>query len=640
MKFLLEKINTFFFKKEEVFILSFSPLSVLCFILFFCFGFYGYFTDPSFGFVASLGITIFFLLLFLTFYILKEGENRLHFSVTHSHVRLFFLHTIILVLITSPYIYLPLSGDNFYHIQQAFIHGIKITEKLTSVIPVFNNVPFAFLLQGVSLGIIIFFGCLIYLLRKRSLLVRVIIYGSLFVFLRMMVLYFGGNTASFPPFRLFPLLFGGAFFGIWEFSFRFMSLLVTSFLSVYLFEEIKKERNALFSWFTVLAIFSIPLLLHVSTLVESSVYAFVGATLVLLKLLQSNLSLKDYQILLLVVAVTSSVRVSVFVLLVPIFIHFLFSYKKSIEGLVVYTKTALPPLLFIACFFIVPLIQGSTASYQGEAYPVLGILADSSFFERVWQAFQGGYVYAALYNSLQVLIFIPLILFFLLKRNTIILYLLFFCLSLALFFSISPGLWGNGRYQAEYALPLVVVALFVYFVRVQKIFAIIMAAVLVGYNLVLFYSLPQMNKSLVGLSSYFDKAKNKGDYFVISEMPFDYEKPLTFLRVHGFSKNAYYVPGDGYSYITKIIAGYSVSDLAQDARFRNEIGIIFDTDTAVRLTAHPTIRHLVIHRAKKDATFSNELLIKKIDTNVWQLEKTYTETVYGSVIEIYSRKEM
>lgn len=291
---LVKKIESFFLDTRGVFTFSFSPLSVLAFVFFFSFGVYGYSTDPSCGWWSSFLLTCGFLVIFLVLYFLKEKYETFTFVLTRAHVRLFFLHTVVLVAVTFPYIFLPMSGDNFYHTQQAFVYAIKIIEKVTLYISFFSSYSFASMVQFVSLLLVLVAGGVIYFLRKTPLWVRMVVYGLLFILLRTAVLHFGGNTSAFPPFRLFPLFLSGTLFGVHEFSFRLSSLCLIAVLSVYLFNEIRREKHILLSWVAILSIVTVPLFLHVGTLVESSVVAFVAGTFVLLRLNTPHLTHREY----------------------------------------------------------------------------------------------------------------------------------------------------------------------------------------------------------------------------------------------------------------------------------------------------------------------------------------------------------
>lgn len=634
---LFKKIELFFLDTQKVFTVSFSPLSILAFVFFFSFGVYGYSTNLSYGWLVSSLLTGGFLVIFLALYFLKEKYETFTFVLTRAHVRLFFLHTVVLIAVTFPYIFLPMSGDNFYHTQQAFVYGIKSIEKVTPYVPFLSAYSFASLLQLASLLLILVAVGVVYLLRKTSMWVRVAVYGLSFILLRTAVLYFGGNTSAFPPFRLLPLFLSGSFFGIHEFSFRVASLVLVSALSVYLFNEIRKEKNIVLSWIAIVSIATTPLLLHVGTLVESSVVAFVATTFVLLRLSAPHLTHRDYGVLSLIIATASAMRVSTFLLFLPLVLHFLLHKKISREELISFVKAVAPASVVTACMIIVSFVQGSPASYGGEAYPTLGIGTGASFVEMFTQAFSGGYIYTALYNSLHIPLVLPLALFFLLKRQTLIMYGVFFSCSVALFFSISPGLWGNGRYQAEYFLPMVVVSLVVLFTRMRYIATAIFASILIIYNLTLFYSLPELNKDLVGYKVYFDQAKERGKYFVLSEMPFEYREPLIYFKEKAEGGNVYYMPGDGYSYMTKIISGYSLSEMNTERHLREEIGSTYSTTTYTSIVNNKTITSLIIHRAKDDPLFSNERFMKDLDPSMWKLEKVYTSVPYGNLTEVYTR---
>jgi hypothetical protein len=530
-----------------------------------------------------------------------------------------------------------MSGDNFYHTQQAFVYAIKIIEKVTPYISFFSSYSFASMVQFVSLLLVLVAGGVIYFLRKTPLWVRMVVYGLLFILLRTAVLHFGGNTSAFPPFRLFPLFLSGTLFGVHEFSFRLSSLCLIAVLSVYLFNEIRREKHILLSWVAILSIVTVPLFLHVGTLVESSVVAFVAGTFVLLRLNTPHLTHREYGAVSLAIAIASAMRVSSFLLFLPVALHFFLTRRQSKEEIYSLATRVSPALIVTTCFIVVSFIQGSPASYGGESYSALGVEEGASFIERFIRAFNGGYIYTSLYNSFHILLVLPVALFFLAKRKTLIMYGVFFSCSLALFFSISPGLWGNGRYQAEYFLPLVVISLVMLFTRIKYLSALLFAGILVAYNITLFYSIPELNQAVIGYKSYFDQAKEKGKYFVLSEMPFEYRAPLAYFKSEGLGEHVYYIPGDGYSYMTKIMSGYSLSEIATEGKFRQEIGITYSTTTYASIVNNRNITSLIIHRAKKDTSFSNESLMKELDFSVWKLEKVYTNVPYGNLTEVYTR---
>lgn len=640
MKF-LSVVQSFFEQPGNVITLKVSHLKVLAFVFFFSFGFYGYFTDRSFGLTLNLFISLGLLCIFVgTLYV---GEKRIldhyTFILTKSHVRIAGLFTGILVTTLWQQVVLPISSDNFYHTQQALLYGIKITEKITPFVHFFSSVPFSWLVWMANSVIIIFAIILVRFLRHKALLAQLIIYSFLFLFFRFAVFFLGGNTSPFPPFRLFPLLISSSFFGINEIVFRFTSLAPVIVLATGLFFFIRKRLSFIPSFFVVISIISTPLLAHVGLLVESSVWTFFTWTVLLFFFLKSDSTPSLYAAMFSLITVASYMRVSAFVAVIPLLLHFFIAQKRTLDEVRVFIS-----LISIQGLVLVPLVAVSSilkgaAAYQGEVYSIYGVHEHAALFSRVFAAYQGGYIEAALYNSLHLLVLVPLLLIFLLKKKELTSYALLLVTGFLLFFSIAPELWGNGRYQAEYFLPFVVVGLVLFYVRIKQTGIIISVAFgIFLYNTYLFNHMNILNANYVGKSSYFSDAKKRGDYFVMSETPYEYQEPLISLREKGYAREILYIPGNGYSYIAKILSGYSPEDLSKEKEFRETFGVTLGTTSPELIGASKDVKYIVINRAKKDASFTNEVFLRALlKSSHWRLIETYTDGFYGNITEVYSR---
>ncbi|MEN9880954.1 MAG: hypothetical protein RLZZ308_137 [Candidatus Parcubacteria bacterium] len=633
----LKDVESYFLDTKEFYVIRFSPVALLSFVLFFSFGLYGYYTNPVHGWLLNTAFTSIFLSLFLFLLYSKEKFSLFYFTVTYGHLRLFFLHCSTLLVFVSPYIFLPISSDNFYHTQQALVYGIKIIEVGSRYLPFLNNVQFSLLLQILSLCFIVVGILVVFLLRNTSFFIKASIYGLLFILARTSVLFLGGNTAGFPPFRLLPLFLSSSFFGISDLALRLASFIPITIFSVIIFEILRKKIYFIYAFLGWLSILTIPLLLHVGTLVESSLWAFFAFFTLLFFISKKDQSTESYGVIMTFISIASYMRVSVFIAIIPLMLHFLLVKKRSFAEIANVTKYALPGVVALVPLVIISIIQGSPATYRGEAYPLLGIKETASFFERLSVAFYGGYIDTSLYNSLYVLMYIPLLLVVLVVRKVLFIYGVFFITAVAIFFSISPGLWGNGRYQAEYALPLVVLTYILLYQRVHNYFISVVSVILITCNCFIFFRLPSLNSSLVGFNSYFEHAKNKGHYFVLSEMPYEYQSLLEDFKKQGFGHGVYYLPGNGYSYMAKIMSGFSVSQMVTEKRFRDAVGVVVSSSTSLSLNKEKDIHYLLISRAPKEPYFSNEILVKNLDKKIWILEKRYVNKTYGTITEIYHR---
>lgn len=620
---------------------------VLAFICFWSYGFFGYFSKESFfskesiGLVDNILLTILTLFIFLFFLFLGLKNKGKTYTVTPEILVVFSSYFLIFLILSWENLTNPVNGDHFGYIQHAKAHSFFIVEKISHIVPSFNNVPFWFMVWCVDIIFIVSFIAGWLVLKRYNRYLILVVTGTLFIFLRGMVIYQGGNPDPFPAFGLFPIWLSSVFFPGTDFGFRlavFFPFIVFVTCVYYFSRSYFSKRIA---WLFGFLLGTIPVFWHVATIVEFSLWTAMGWAMFLFWLIiDKERKLISLQTLVVILVVCSSIRISGPAALILVFALVFFNWCiKKIN-----VREALA--VMIPCLVLLPIILqnhyvGSPAAYAGAPYLNLGIIQNASLFERIKISFLSDVSINAILNTfiLPYVVITGLLPILLLLKKKYIQFLVvvsFFCIAYIVFYSIEPWLWGNGRYQAEFIFPFLAASLLLCLIFIKNnILKTCFIVLGIGLNLFSFYTMHSRNEGWYGYRAYFPQAKIRGAYSIESEYPIDYKRALNEASVAGYEGKTYY---PGYLYLLSNLSGYSVKNVLREKDIMNTVGASLTTSTAITIHKNKNIQAVFIPMYQKEIESTEEHVYESLKRFGWVDWKELYDPVYKNTIRGLKRK--
>lgn len=622
---------------RKLFSIPLNWVALLAFAVFWSYGLFGALSRPDSGMFTDIAVSLALCAVFLLFFLFSH-RGRMYLQeridITTSDVVMFGSFFFILSLFSFRNLFFPLVGDALSHAQQSQIHGVAIVSLLSRFFPALNSFTFSSILYAVNIFALVCAGAGYWFFRNRSIFVRAILWSFAFLALRGVAIYFGGNGSPHPPFRLFPLWLTGSLFGETALGFRLAQFLGLIFLMWVVQRMTGPKLGVLYSWCFALAVGTIPVLWHTGVLVEQSLWTASLWTVFLLFLVirEGELTERDYFRWVCAISLFTLLRQSAFVALVPLCV--LYAYD-SVGGRGFDVRRALFvffPLIAMAPFLLHSLFVGTSATYiPGE----VGYLSpDASAISRVWFAIRSGTVSNSILNSLGfwTLFIVPA--FFCLYKKPVRWFalLVFSAAALYVFYSIRPGLWGIGRYQAEYAVPFAVLGFFwvvtffnKYLGRYSYAFLVLFLP-LVAYNIYTFTHIARLNPPVdVLVRTSGEAIKTRGGYATLSEFPYAYKEAFKEVKRLGYG-DSLYVAGVTYGVFGEILNGFTVSEIAS----LKEIAL---TDpTAEAITLNTKINAVLIVDFANHQWLRDELMDRD-----WEERGTFRNEEYGSTVFLMTR---
>lgn len=627
-----------YFKESSFY--SYNWARLLSFVLLWSCGLFGYFTVNDNSTLFNVVITFVFASVtsFFVWLWLSGRVKNITLEISANDKKIFAALFLLLFAITFFNLRQPVNGDHFYHIQHAQAYGIIVVEKVFSKLHFLQNVPSYYCIWFVNILFlsILAFGFL--LLGKVKPYTGAVLAFVFVVITRHAILFLGGNPDPFPSFRLFPILIGGTLYPFGDMGYKLGAFIFLVAGSFYFYRYFLHLYGKHISFFIALCIATIPVVLHVGTLVEFSLYTAIVWSCIVVYFYNTDYTLRNYQGIIALIVCFSWLRTTVILALVPVVVYMMYDlYQKRFS-----TRAAIVSL--IPCIGFVPILlqnkfYGSPAAYVGTAFSELGIQAHASFFTRIYHAFDSGIVFYAIKNAFPFyLLCTCLALLLLLYRKRFFLFfwtISFFCFSLLFVFSIDPSLWGNGRYQAEYVTPFIVLAIVLLLDLNKKDYhKYCLLIVLIIANLFYFYTIPARNVSWYGHESYFPFSKKKTGYFVLSETPGVYREAMIWAKEQGYAGKVYY---PGYLYLYSIMSGYSLKETLEEKDIMESIRPELSTSTYVRISNDKKITLIIINRYPKEINNTHEVFYRELLENKWVVRKTFYNSMYGNYADILER---
>lgn len=254
-----------------------------------------------------------------------------------------------------------------------------------------------------------------------------------------------------PPLRLLPLFLGQFFLGYDDFVFRMMSTLTLAGLMTVGVNYIKFGNNgdnepSFRRTFIGLAAFAVPTLLHVSSIVEPSIWSY-STWLGVFFLLSRYAALKDERYLIAIgvmIALGALMRQNAMVLWSVLGIVLIWKRPKTS----IWFKALLPCLWFLPFFFHLVFGNHPAKSDHPIQNVVSAAVSGKSLFFIFIQTTPPWGVAALILTAF-------VCIYKLWKDENAVLVCLALVPAFVLYFSINPYLWPLGRYQAEWIAPAI-----------------------------------------------------------------------------------------------------------------------------------------------------------------------------------------
>ena len=610
--------------KREVFTINLNWAAILAFVAFWSYGFFGALTSKSFGLAVNIIISLVLCGIFILFLWLwrKNDLYRGNIIIRNKDILIFVSFFLVMIILSFGNLTMPLNGDQLAHTQQSKLHSITLIDFLSNKTDFFNNFSFKYLIYVIDLLIIVA-GFFIYKFTKnRSWLFKVAVFSSLFLVFRFAIITFGGSAGPHPPFRLFPLWLSSALFTSADFSFRLAQFIGLIGL-MWLVQRIANQKlNAVNSWLFALAVGTIPVLWHVGILAEQSIWTAVSWIAFLFYFFVYSNKI-NYIRWVSIISIFTMLRQSAFVALLPLFLIIIVDLIKRKEFSAKKIFVLMSPIFVMLPFLLNSVINGTPASYLGEI----------SGLQMVWTALDSGIIFNAIMNSVGwpwiIFLFIPLLFIFKnpLKISAI---LIFFIAGVYIFYTITPGLWGVGRYQAEYVIPFVALGFFlsINFIAGRysftRKFLPILFVFLIIYNTYVFKNLASFNRPIDELKITFNEdMKIRGAYAILSEFPYEHKEAFKEAKKEGYAGKIF-VAGVTYGVFGEILNNFTVSEIKAEKSIYEKIQPDF---SAENINKNNKIQLVLISDFSSGDKLKNDL-----ENLRWKRWKEFRNNEYSSTI--------
>jgi hypothetical protein len=627
---MIKEMKLFF---DNTYLLKFNWAKILFFLTFFTYGFFGViskFNNEIFT-LLSIFCLVFFYVLSKRFHTYFLGQ----FSFKNFEVFIFFIFLIILIIINIEYINLSLFGDELAHTIRASrtsIYGI-ITIIETLDLNFFDNFKFKNLVHFVNLLLLLLLIFVIFLIKNYFNLYTLVFIIFLTIFFRLFLKDFGMH----PPldhifsFVLFSIV------GISDFSANLSYLIGYAFFQIYLFRLInQKDSNFIVNFLSTVCIFTIPLLLSMSTWTESAIWSAMFFIIILLEIFY--LDKINFLRVISIISIATLFRISIFITLLPVIIYFLsdlFNEKKiNLSNLKHIFFTLSPiiiflPFLFNSIFFGTPTFTAVTQNLENE----------TNLSQNFSIALETDIIWITVLNSISYWwIFLILFIFFPDKNKfflslILVIYIIF---SLLVYYSIDQAVWGLSKYASEYALPLCVLGFLNFIlilkkIRINNLFIGFFLTILICLNLFDFVKTPIKNKAqdeMINTYSIDIKKLNSDVRLFNYKLVYNLKDSFSYIKSKNLDGNTYLV-GTTYGFLPEILNGYKVKQILKTKKILNNQKILQSQgiELTKRVSMDSNIKAILLADVKNiDDTISNLI------SENWKIEKKFFNTKFRSTL--------
>ncbi len=623
---------------NKTFSFNFNWAKIHFFLIFFSYGFYAV--------VSKFNNEIFTLLSILClifFYILSKKFNYFfldNFSIKGLEVIIFFIFLFILIVINLEYLNLSLFGDELAHTLRASrtsIYGI-ITIIETLDLNFLDNFKFKNLVHFSNLLLLFGLTLVIYLIKNYYNLYTLTFLVALTIFFRFLLKDFGMH----PPldhifsFVLFSMV------GISDFTANFSYLIGYTFFQIYLFRIINiKNKKIFFNFLLTICIFTIPILLSMSTWTESAIWSAMFFIIIVLEIFY--LEKINYVRLISIISIATLFRISIFITLLPAVIFFLSNLiiKKKLNLLIVkdVLLTLSPtviffPFLYNSIFFGTPTFAGISQNIENEV----------SLLSNFFIAFDTNIIWITILNSIPYWWSIFILFIFFPEKNKLFLninIIIYFIFSLLVYYSIDVSVWGLSKYAADYALPLCVLGFlnFINVLKKTKINSLIISfflILIIFLNIFEFIKTPFKNKDqdqIIDTYSTDIKKTNNGLKLFNYKLVYNLKDFFKYIEIKNLEGQVY-IAGTTYGFLPEILNNYKVKHVLQTKKIIENQNIFKSQNIELekRISMDSNIKAILL----ADVTSVDEKLKNLMNDN-WKIEKKFFNTKFRSTLYLLTR---
>ena len=601
------------------FAISWNWGAILIAVAVWCYGFeaYGASSSPVDALVTSLTAVLAILVIFK---VTNISGNNLQCRMSVSYLDVITVLSYFAILCPLSFGYFQngensLNGDQLYHAQTSQIQAAALVDKISTISHIYSQWQYKNALRVINAGFLLGFFLIAWLILQSKNFRS----GWLVALVMLLIRYLVDVADIHPPLRLFPLWIASIVFGVSDIGFRLVSMITLCGLALVINKALIPRLGIFNAFLSGLAVTTIPLVLHVGSIVEQSIWTTCIWTTLLL-IIKNGVNERNAVQLMCVACISSLLRAPIFVIIIPILILIIGRYVSTKDGEVRRTFIlACLPLLVLAPALFVQIARGTPAT-DGQADILIRLSASIA----------DGFSLRAFANNVPVL-WIGFFLFAFVRTKdnlTLAACATFFMITYIVFYSIRPVLWGVPRYQAELWIPFVAVG-FVEASRylgkkIQKRSYIALAMLaLVMYNFYANLDAYKKNLPVDDWRAYFSHVKT-GEVTVWSESVYDVTEALDVLRSEGYQKHACKV-GQVHEVFSEALAGYTVDEMQVVFDHIPQCSHLNSTNQSNLGSDIKVVLFLdVENRQEKIATF--------LRNGTWKPWASFHNSVYGSTI--------
>jgi len=634
MKNLTEIKNYFLNKKIEI---NVNWAVVIFFFIFFTYGFFGVISKFN-----NLFFTLITIINLCFFYFLIKNYSKIYtrrINIYYYNFFNFLTFFIFLIIINWNFLNLSLFGDELAHTirsSRLSIYGLyTIFENLNYEF--FYDYKFRNLVNVINFFLLIFIFITIFLLKYISDFKVLLLFLFLTIFFRL----FLKDLGMHPPLDHIFTFFTISVFGISDFTSNISYLLGFTIIQLYIFNILYKRFSYALSYLGTISIFTIPLLLSMSTWTESSIWSSLFLTIILLEIYFSKEI--DYVKIVTLISIATLFRITVFITLIPLLIFYIYDFfkiknkKLNLKNIKEEILIFFPILLFLP-FLINNLIFGT---------PSFEINNELNLIEKIFEAVKLNIIWNTIFINIPIWWYLLLPLPFIFKGNkkfTRIIFLIYFMFSILTYFSIDKSLWGLAKYPADYALPFCILGFVIFIVYLKKknlnenliglAFVLLITINILNYKSI-YKNYPKQDEII---DDYRERIFDKDTKLKLFnyELIYNLKEMFDYLKSNGMETNTLIV-GTTYGFLPEIMNGYSVKEILQVRKnniYQKKISNKNDLSFYEYITHNKNIMNIILLDISK---IQEKIEIFK--NNNWYIKKTFVNSEYGSTIYLLTKSE-
>jgi hypothetical protein len=206
------------------------------------------------------------------------------FFLTNKDILVLLAITVVWVIVTYSALILPIGGDEFYYSLGSQAYGVIAMRELALYSSI-GTYKFSAALHIFNFFILCLFIFTIRWFKFLKLHYCIGLVVGITLLARFLAFQFHVAGSPHPPFQLFPIWFSTALFGVSDLTLRLPQLLGLICGTFFVYRTLLDKLGRIYSLVVALAVCSTPLLIHVATIVEGSIWTSLLAIIFLFAIL-------------------------------------------------------------------------------------------------------------------------------------------------------------------------------------------------------------------------------------------------------------------------------------------------------------------------------------------------------------------